>query len=62
MGTGGSPCVYGGLRSDASAIKDAVESPLSFETVVGGLLPAIDLPLSAALDTLLLPLTLVSRH
>jgi len=49
---------YMGLRGDLDEIAESVQGPPSVEKAARGIGSAIDAPFSAALDTLLLPLTI----
>jgi uncharacterized protein YceK len=49
------PPMYAGVRSDAEEIKKAATSTPSFKNFFGGVLLALDLPLSLVMDTILIP-------
>lgn len=52
---------YMGLRGDLDEISESVQGPASVHKAVRGVGSAIDAPFSAALDTLLLPVT-IAQH
>lgn len=48
---------YAGVQEDAELLSKSWQEEPSLENLIGGTFALIDLPLSAAMDTLLLPLS-----
>jgi len=62
-GFGGFPMpIYAGVRTSAEAIKEASREPPSLYNGACGLFLIIDMPLSAAMDTVLLPWAIYWAH
>jgi uncharacterized protein YceK len=54
--------MYAGVRADAEEIKKAVTSTPSFNNFFGGVLLALDLPLSFVMDTILIPRNAIGTY